>query len=241
MYTVKREDGIGKARTLHRNILLPIGSTCLELDQNETPRKPKSAPRTKTKHRKIYQKQRLVLVLIIRCQMRRWTTWFQEQTLWMAYKMKPQRMRQTVSTVDDNKQETEKTGAADAADGEKPANVSDSADDSPEDKSPSLRPQRRRQPPYLLRSGEYIAKSAAIPLKEQNQVPDWQQKALCLTELCKAGAFENINQQSLSVLMDIVSGKKVFKMTRMSFIWRGSMLYMCFNQLFANKSLFHYF
>lgn len=57
--------------------------------------------------------------------------------------------------------------AADAADGEEPANVSDSANESPEDKSPSPRPQRRRQPPYWLRSGEYITISAANPLKER--------------------------------------------------------------------------
>lgn len=76
-----------------------------------------------------------------------------------------------------------------AAGREEPVDLSDSADESPEDKSPSQRPQRRRQPPYWLRSGEYITKVAAIPLKEQNQVPDWQQKALCLTELCKTGAF----------------------------------------------------
>lgn len=39
VYTVRREDGIGKARTLHRNLLLPIGSTCVELDQDERPRR----------------------------------------------------------------------------------------------------------------------------------------------------------------------------------------------------------
>lgn len=32
---------------------MPIGSTCVELDQDEGPRKPKPAPRTKVKHRDI--------------------------------------------------------------------------------------------------------------------------------------------------------------------------------------------
>lgn len=114
---------------------------------------------------------------------------------------------ETVSTVDDIEPDVEEAGAADAADREDPTDLSDSADESPEDKSPSPRPQRRRQPPYWLRSGEYITKSAVNPLKEKNQVPDWQQKALCLTELCKSSAFDNINPQSLRVLMDIVSGK----------------------------------
>lgn len=50
VYTLKRECGIGRARTLHRNLLLPIGSICIELDQHHRISKLKPAPKKRTKH-----------------------------------------------------------------------------------------------------------------------------------------------------------------------------------------------
>lgn len=50
VYTLKRECGIGKARTLHRNPLLPIGSICIELEQHHRISKLKPAPKKRTKH-----------------------------------------------------------------------------------------------------------------------------------------------------------------------------------------------
>lgn len=41
---------IGRARTLHRNFLLPIGSICIELDQHHRISKLKPAPKKRIKH-----------------------------------------------------------------------------------------------------------------------------------------------------------------------------------------------
>ena len=52
VYLVKREVGIGKIRTLHRNLLLPIGSNGPNSNKENTNiRKPRPAPRKITKSR----------------------------------------------------------------------------------------------------------------------------------------------------------------------------------------------
>lgn len=156
VYTVRREDGIGKSGTLHRDLLLPLGSACVELDQDERPRKPKPAPRTKTKHRDIPE--------IETCTGTYDQTSDEEVNYLVPRTDSVDGLQdeasedETVCTVDDVEPDVEEAGAADTTDREEPTDLSDSADESPEDKSRSLRPQRRRQPPYWLRSGKYITK-----------------------------------------------------------------------------------
>lgn len=134
-----QEDGIGKACILHRNLLPPIGSTCIELDQDESPRKPKPAPRTQTKQKDIPE--------IDTC-----TGTYDQMSDEEVNYLVPRTDSvdglqdeasedETVSTVDDVEPDAEEAGAADEAGREEPTNLSDSADESPEDKSSSPRPQ----------------------------------------------------------------------------------------------------
>lgn len=54
VYVVQREDGSGKRRTLHRNLLLPIG--CIDPDYEE--KKPIPKPRSKTQQKERKEKDR---------------------------------------------------------------------------------------------------------------------------------------------------------------------------------------
>lgn len=105
---------------------LPIGSTCVELDQDERPRKPKPAPRTKTKHRDIPEIETGI------------GTYDQTSDGEVNY-LVPRTDSvdglqdeatedETVSTVDDVEPDVEEAGAADAADREEPTDLSDSSE-----------------------------------------------------------------------------------------------------------------
>ena len=101
--------------------------------------------------------------------------------------------------------DTDVDGTVESVEAEEPEDLVGSEDELPVD---SPRPQRHSQPPYWLRSGDFVTKAAVSPqLHATQQMPLWKEKAFCLAELCKSGVFNNTDPQILRVFLETMSGK----------------------------------
>ena len=139
VYKVKREDAVGKIRTLHRNLLLPIGIIEPNINKENTSiRKPRPAPRKKTESRATPN--------VDNDQMSEDEVKYENET--------------SVASAGGAESVTDVDGTVESAEAEEPEELLDSADELPVQ---SPRPQRHRQPPYWLHSGDFVTKAAVTP------------------------------------------------------------------------------
>ena len=230
VYTVKKENGEGRIRTLHRNLLLPVGYISQRVQPSEPPTKPKPAPRSRFRSKQLpppesssseesdYEDESsdedvIPAVLV-----------FNDQPVVSdipeQQDIPSQQPEQTESLGD-----AQPAGASSMDSSlEDEGSASDESDAENEEvaqvQEPQLRPvsppaplhredspvpprrsTRTRTEPNWMRSGEYISKSAV------DKSTDWKDKANFLVNIMQQGLFTGLEKQAGEAIISVITDK----------------------------------
>ena len=222
VFTVIREDGIGRTRTLHRNVLLPIGFV---RDAAPPTPKPRPVPRPRTRQQ-TGQRDRSTVG---------------ESTDESSDETEDESIVGYVLTTDSGAKpadepvqpthedpilngdahfeetqavelETETTGSvsdddmADLQQAESPVQEQSAYVRSP---VPVRRSTRERRPPTWLSSDQYDTSMSAVckPIPPTVITPDWLQKVECISSLAQTPLFTGMEKDAARTILDIVCQK----------------------------------
>lgn len=192
-YTVRKENGEGRIRTLHRNLLLPIG--CIDTRPRQpipTPRKPKAAPRKlrstlrhgpSSNEGSTSSSSEEEEVMIVRADVL--SDIDSGPTISMvsddeSEELESQQLEEVLATPDETPHVTQESPVA------------------------PRRSQRTRMKPEWMRKGEFSMKQQQ---QQQQQDPDWKLRAKFLTELIDKGTLEEQDGKIVATFLSILSGK----------------------------------
>ncbi|XP_021345408.1 uncharacterized protein LOC110445231 [Mizuhopecten yessoensis] len=195
-YTVRKENGEGRIRTLHRNLLLPIG--CIDTRQRQpipTPRKPKPTPRklrSRLRHGPSCDEGSTSSsseegeVLIVGADVQSdidsgpTTSRVSEDE---PEKLEPQQLEEELATPEDTPHITQESPVAPRGS------------------------QRNRVKPVWMRKGDFSMMQQQQKQQQQQQDPDWKLRAKFLTELIDRGTLEEQDGKIVATFLSILSGK----------------------------------
>ena len=220
VFTVQKEDGEGRKRNLHRNLLLPVG------DIRETPVKPVPKPRVRTLKPKSPQIRpalidtedessdeepiELVVVVSVADSSDKPITAETEledptdnavavsESDGDAYSQEAHDeidANETDSDVTCRSASTEKSD--DETPDEHPVNISFS-----DSEEPVRRSGRQRKPPVWMSSGTYELSKSVV--KNPASSRDWFQKVNCITSLANTNLFQNLQAEAAQTILDIM-------------------------------------
>jgi hypothetical protein len=204
VFTVIREDGEGRTRILHRNLLLPVGF----IREQEIPQeKPKPVPRPRTRQQKSITSDD--------------STDESTDESEVEYVLRPDDSESTLTENSDGTahdisilygdahpediqgEEMEIGSASDTVE------VEDETPQDTESKTPVpvRRSVRERRQPAWLASGQYDVSKSATCIKQtslQQQIPEWQQKADYITSLCKTQIFAGLEGEAAKTILEVI-------------------------------------
>ncbi|XP_069110121.1 uncharacterized protein [Argopecten irradians] len=209
VYTIQREDGKGKSKTLHRNHLLPIGAIPVEIDKEPLPElPPRPVPRIRRSRleREPLRKES-VAELVEPLSGNDSSDSSDEDVVGMDINSDVQRpptqdsIRSSNDTVhipgprtgfvDVETSESEpENAAADAVQGN--VNLPE-----PEILVPR-RSTRNRRPPNWMTSGEFVCSQQPV-----ETVPDWKMKALFLVDMVSSASFRDMPSAAQQAMLKI--------------------------------------
>jgi hypothetical protein len=199
VFTVIREDGEGRTRILHRNLLLPVGF----IREQEIPQeKPKPVPRPRMRQQKS-------IPVAVNASTSDDSTDESTDESEVEYMLRPDDSESILTEnsdgtahdisilsgdahpVDIRGEEMEIGSAYDTAE------VEDETPQDTESKTPVpiRRSVRERRQPAWLTSGQYDVSKSTTCINQtslQQQIPEWQQKADYITSLCKTHIFAGL-------------------------------------------------
>ena len=209
VYTVQKESGEGRKRTLHRNLLLPVGF--ITERKPAPPPRPVPAPRTRT--RKIREPSPEPSVLDYDSS---------DEEIFVPVRIVHEPDLDVLQDSDSQIQEdSESIGDAHSTasgvsgeDSEADDTIGSASTDTPvqqqqdtaeQEEAPvdtlpgPRRSTRARKEPGWMRSGEYVTKFAA-PVTDQ-----WQQKATFITDCIDKGLFSGLEKQAGEALLSVIT------------------------------------
>ncbi|VDI74093.1 Hypothetical predicted protein [Mytilus galloprovincialis] len=210
VYTVQKENGEGRRRTLHRNLLLPVGN--INQRKPEPPPKPVPPPRTRLRQRieqpspepSEYESSDEELDVLVR----------------LDYDIPPYHMEPILQDMDtpvqndtelDGDAHSTATGASRDSD-DQSTEGSASGDEQAEivtQPEPVVIPlppipvprrsTRTRLEPEWMRSGKFVHK-VAVPVQQQ-----WEQKAKFISDCLRHGLFPGLERQAGEALLAVIT------------------------------------
>ena len=212
VYTVQKESGEGRKRTLHRNLLLPVGF--ITERKPAPPPRPVPAPRTRTRTRRepspepsvsdynSSDDESFVPVRIVHHPDFDADATLQDTDSQIQEDSEPiGDAHSTASGVSgDDSEDYDTKGSASTDTPVQQQQDTAEQEEAPADTSPGLRRSSRvRKEPGWMRSGEYVTKFAA-PVTQQ-----WQQKASFITDCIHKGLFSGLEKQAGEALLSVIT------------------------------------
>ena len=197
VFAVQKENGQGRIRTLHRNLLLPAGY----ISQTPEEEQPKPIPKPRTRFQKKQRKHTPMssdesnsssseedYILVIVSDNKSDSESNRSASNEMV------RNLETISFLEEEKEQVEVLPQP------RPVMI-------PAEAVPTLRQRstRTKQQPKWMTSGDYVTKSAVTTIENS-----WKQRANYLMELLRTGILKGMEQKIGHVLISIVKG--LFKM-----------------------------
>ena len=211
VFTVTREDGEGRTRILHRNLLLPVGFI---REQEIPPEKPKPVPRPRTRQQKS-------IPVAVNPSTSDDSADESTDESEVEYVFRPDDSESTLTENSDGTAHDISILSGDAhpedIQGEEMeiGSASDTAeveDETPQDTElktpvPVRRSVRERRQPAWLTSGQYDVSKSATCIKQTSsqQIPEWQQKADYITSLSKTSMFSGLEGEAAKTILEIIN------------------------------------
>ena len=192
VFVVQREDGEGPRRTLHRNLLLPIGSTLMKEKEESMPSKSVS-PKPQTKAQPEAKES------ISEKSDGTGSESEDEESYQMVTRTVNQEEVEEETEVEESEEESEEQEEEQSSQSEEEAQAPEPP---PQPTQPAPRRSgRKTRPPAWIRGDEFIASQQVKPV-----TPDWMQRAEFLSSMVDCGSLRK-NDMVVSTLLGIISGK----------------------------------